>query len=457
MRPTVATLVLSAFLAMAGPVRADDERDVRADDERDVRADDKRDVPDYDNRGDEPTDAGDVLIWVPRIVFSPVYFVSEFVLRRPIGFLVTALERSDVPAVIADIFTWDDGRAGIVPTFLFDFGLEAGAMPSAGIYFFWDELFAPSHDLRFRAAVGGEDWVQLDLTNRVRLGDRDVLTLGLDWRRRKDQVFAGIGPAFEEHAIGRYGIDELAVDLGWSHRIGARGNLDLGVALRHYGFFRGGCCEDPVIQKRVDAGLYPLPDGFTTDHTMLGPRLALALDTRAAREDTGARIELEGVLGADTAGRDASFLRVSGELGGYVDIHARRVVGLRLFASATEPLDEGPIPFIELPTLGGSEPMRAFVDGRLRDRSTLGAILEYRWPIWVFLDGTLFAELGNVFGPAWKGLSADDLRMSFGMGVRPASREDHPFELLFAVGTETFGDGLDISTYRIVFGSTSGF
>src|SRR5262249_8130399 len=44
-----------------------------------AHADDQRPVPDYQGRGDAPTDAGDVLIWVPRVVFAPVYFVAEYV------------------------------------------------------------------------------------------------------------------------------------------------------------------------------------------------------------------------------------------------------------------------------------------------------------------------------------------------------------------------------------------
>ena len=65
-----------------------------------------------------------------------------------------------------------------MPTFLFDFGLEAGALPSAGIYFFWDEAFAKPHDIRLRAAFGGEDWVEIDFTNRVHIGRCDLLELG---------------------------------------------------------------------------------------------------------------------------------------------------------------------------------------------------------------------------------------------------------------------------------------
>ena len=54
----------------------------------------KREVPDYSGRPPPPATAGDVALWVPRILFFPLYLTSEYVLRRPIGaFLVTAAAR----------------------------------------------------------------------------------------------------------------------------------------------------------------------------------------------------------------------------------------------------------------------------------------------------------------------------------------------------------------------------
>ncbi|HKU38809.1 MAG TPA: hypothetical protein VJR89_11700, partial [Polyangiales bacterium] len=65
----------------------------------------KREVPDYDGR-EEPTTAGDVLLWVPRLLLSPLYLVSEYVIRVPLGFLLTAAERAQVPAFLYDLFTF---------------------------------------------------------------------------------------------------------------------------------------------------------------------------------------------------------------------------------------------------------------------------------------------------------------------------------------------------------------
>src|ERR1700683_3469440 len=55
----------------------------------------KREAPDYGGRPPPPATAGDVALWIPRIVFFPLYLTSEYVLRRPIGaFLVTAGQKN---------------------------------------------------------------------------------------------------------------------------------------------------------------------------------------------------------------------------------------------------------------------------------------------------------------------------------------------------------------------------
>src|ERR1700721_2142495 len=57
----------------------------------------KRVMPDYDGRGPPPTTAGEVALWGPRVLLSPLYFVSEWLVRRPLGATISAAERADLP------------------------------------------------------------------------------------------------------------------------------------------------------------------------------------------------------------------------------------------------------------------------------------------------------------------------------------------------------------------------
>jgi hypothetical protein len=85
------------------------------------------------------------------------------------------------------------------------------------------------------------------------------------------------------------------------------------------------------------------------------------------------------------------------------------------------------------------------------------AQLSYRWPIWVWLDGAIHYEVGNVFGKHLEDFDPRLLRQSFDFGFAASGARDHTFELLLGFGTETFDQGADVDTFRFVFGSTAGF
>ena len=134
------------------------------------------------------------------------------------------------------------------------------------------------------------------------------------------------------------------------------------------------------------------------------------------------------------------------------------MVGLSVVADFADPLTRGTeIPFTEQASLGGFRPMGGFLEGRLVDRSDAVAMLDYQWPVWVWLDGVVHYAVGNVFGEHLDGFELGLLRQSFGMGIRSTGRRDHSFELLLAFGTRTFDDGAGIENVRFVVGTTSGF
>ena len=53
----------------------------------------KRDVPDYDGRGNAGASDEPLVIWIPRVVpCSALLAVNEYLLRRPIGWLIRHAE-----------------------------------------------------------------------------------------------------------------------------------------------------------------------------------------------------------------------------------------------------------------------------------------------------------------------------------------------------------------------------
>ena len=412
----------------------------------------ERPVPNYDNRSEPPATAGEVFLWVPRIVFSPLYFVSEFVLRRPLGWLVTTAELNDWPALLIDFFTFgEEQKAGIVPTALIDFGFR----PSVGVYAFGDDFLFDGNDLRIHAATWGPDWLTLTVTNRTEVRD-DAIWLALRGygERRTDWLFYGLGPRAHDDDETRFQQTEIGAEAIFEASVWRASSVVWWVGVRSMDFADEACCgEPPILQEHAPP---PGWDGYTGAYQVM----ELSLDTRRERPapGSGIRLELEAEHGFDLRDvPDGRWLRYGGTLGAYWDPSGlNRVIGLSVSVELVDPIGDAEVPFTELVSLGGTELMRGFVEGRLLGRSGAVATFEYRWPVWIWLDGTFHAAVGNVFGEHLRGWDPDLLRLSFGMGFRTVQSRDHSFDVLLAFGSEPF-ENFEISSIRFLFGTTRGF
>jgi hypothetical protein len=449
-----------------------------------IPADEKRKLPDYDQRGKEPTTAGDVLIWVPRVALSPLYLISEFVIRRPLGWLVTTAEHEKIPTLLIDFFTFgEDRQAGIIPTALIDFGFQ----PSVGLYFFWNEFLARNNKLRARAAYGGEDWLMLNLADRVEIFRGHEIGVRGEYLSRPDRLFFGFGPQSPApEGLGggpRFRLRGIEGGAFYDAELWRSSGFHSYVAVRSVDMdANSGCCSDPTVAEVIAAGRYPEPPFLDDGYTVLRQGIEAALDTRWPRDQTphfetdgseppGTGIRMLGRVEYSTGlhkNRPFSFspekenyawIRYGGAIGGFVDVTGyQRLLGLSVLAEFADPtIEDGEIPFTEQITLGGNRPMRAFLSGRLVDRSAAVAQLSYEWPVWVFLDGGLHYAVGNVFGEHLDGFEPGLLRQSFTLGLRSNTSRDHPFEILLGFGTKTFDEGSELDSLRIQFGATSGF
>lgn len=443
-----------------------------------IASDEKRPVPDYDGRPDETT-AGDVLLWVPRVLLSPAYVVSEFVVRRPLGALVTVIEKEKVVPKVFDFFTFGpNDNIGIVPTGLIDFGFR----PSVGVYFFWDDFIAKDNDLRSHAATWGPDWILFNVKNRTHFGLHQDLTMRAELERRSDWVFYGIGPETSS-TPARFQATSLRAGFLYHADLWRSSELETFVTARDVSFdATEGCCEEETLATDIARGRLAEPPGLADGYTILESGITAELDTRKPKKPdelpegsdwvtppgSGLKLQLRGMhatglrdspMPSATAPGRYHWLKYGATLGGYLDLTGeQRVVSLSLIGDFADPIDSGTdIPFTELVSLGGDRPMRGYLEGRLLGRSSAVAQLEYQWPIWVWIDGAMHYSVGNVFGEHLDGFEAKLLRQSFGIGLKTSSSRDHVFEALLAFGTETFDQGAEVENVRFVLGATSGF
>jgi hypothetical protein len=441
--------------------------------------DGERPLPDYDGR-EAPPSAGEVALWVPRVALFPLYLVSEFLIRRPLGFLITAAEKNDIPALAIDLFTFDEHRKiGLLPTAFIDFGFR----PSIGLYYFHNDFLTENNDFRAQVSWGGKNWLYTRVADRIYPTDEQELGVRAIFWKRPDWIFHGTGPDSLESSLGRYSSTSFAAQLYYEAQLWRSSQLSSHVGFKDVGFSAGvGCCEDPTVQRRIELEAYPEPVGLDDGYRIAEIAAELALDTRKRRDQdppvdgsdfvsppgSGVRFATRGRVAqglddrrafADSPEQTYQWVNYGASLGGFVDLtESQRVLGLSLIADFSDPIgDSAAIPFTEQTTLGGFRPMRGFLENRLIDRSSLVGRFEYSWPVWVWLDGTLQYDVGNVFGEHLRDFEFDRLRSSIGMGLRGTASRDHAFELLVALGTQTFEQGHSVDSIRLAFGATSGF
>jgi hypothetical protein len=439
---------------------------------RDVKADEptppatspssKRALPDYDGRGPPPMTAGEAALWVPRVVLSPLYFVSEWLIRRPLGAAVSAAERADLPNVLYNFFAFGpEHKAGVAPIAFADFGFN----PSVGVYGFWDDAFFKGDDLRVHVSLWTGDWIAASLVQRMYFDGKDSVQLKLLGVRRPDHVFYGIGPKTLQSAQSRYREDKLDFGLLCDFPIWRTSKIDAGVGVRSASFGDGHYGGDSGILESVAARAFPLPDGFARGYTAEYNDVLVALDSRRPypADGSGVRLEVQAEQGSDVRQSPGSgWIHTGAGAGGFWDVDGyRRVLSLSAIAMFSDPLGTRPVPFTELVTVGGDvpsgvfpAPMPGFFPGRLVDRSAAVATLRYKWPIGPWIAGSLQGAVGNVFGEHLQGFDANLLRFSGALGIESDSSPDSSFELIAGFGTETFEHGAQVDSVRLAVGIT---
>jgi hypothetical protein len=406
----------------------------------------KRPLPDYDGRGGEPVSAGDVLLWVPRVL-----------LARPIGWAIAGAERAGWPGALYDFFTFGpEHNAGIVPTAFVDFGFQ----PSVGLYGFWNDALARGNDMRTQFGFWGFDWLAASFTDRIHFAcdPADVIQLGVSGSRRPDYAYFGLGPDSRQENLARYGSSRLEARASVDKRWWRLSTVHAAITGRQVDFHRGSFGSHLVLDDAIAQGVPP-PPGYVDGYILAKTELSVSVDSRQPRpaSGSGSRVEIHGAHSADFRGR-GTWISYGGSAGVFLDVNGRsRVLSLSGGVHFVDPLDEKEVPFTELAALGGFGPMRGLYPGRLLGQSAFVGELAYRWPIWIWLDGSMRFEMGNVFYEHLDGLELKNLRISAAIGVESAGFSDNPLEVLIGFGTETFAAGTKIDSFRLFVGTHRGF
>ena len=415
----------------------------------------KRAWPDYDGRGSPDADADHWALWIPRALLAPLYVINEYVLRWPLGTLISRAERDRWINTLAELFSFGPNRQFmLIPTAVYDFGFRT----NVGLRFTADHLIVRNHDFIAHAATGGTDWLIASVRDRYRWDHgRTAVATHFDLVRRPDLVFRRIGPDAKGTDGLRYGLQKLDAGAWFTHRAGG-GQLLVAAGVRRLAFRSPECCHEPTIDSAIQAGEIDAPPGYGTPYTVAYQTLSLTADTRTPRPapGTGARIAAYATTSFDP-GHDHSWIRYGGALGGALDVTGKqRTLRLQVATDLIDPMQGDIVPFTDLVSMEDQNQMQGFPGGWMIGRSTIAAELGYSWPVAFLLDGNARLSVGNAFGAHFDGFAADQLRMSADIGVTTIGARDSGFELIFGVGTSTFERGAGIDSVRFAVGSRRG-
>jgi len=420
-----------------------------------VRASPARDVPDYDGRGNEDAHPTSWARWIPRVILSPFYFVNEYVLRRPIGWLITKAEREHWIDAAIDTFTFGPQHDYVLyPTALFDLGM----VPSVGLFFSGDNTLFTGNSVIAHVATGGPKVVTATVVDRFTSPDGGTrVTARIDFRRQVDLLFLGTGPDVTSATRSRYGLQQLDGHISYKRRLWGEAGVGLAAGARTIGYLQGNCCGDPSLDARIADGSLMAPPGYGAAYTAGYQRADVVLDSRAARPAPGTGGYLRLAEETDSnIGRDRVWIKYGGVVGVAYDLDdQQRTLKLEVAIDNVDPV-KGAVPFNELASLG-SELMPGFVTGWMTGRSTFATQLAYSWPVAVWLDGETRFSAGNAFGDHLTGFELQKMRLSGDLGVMTIDARDEGLEVLFGLGTETIEQGAHVTSVRLTVGTRGGF
>jgi hypothetical protein len=423
----------------------------------------KRALLRYDGRTAPTPSAGEVLIWVPRVVFFPVYVVLEYGLRWPLVKLLTLAEKHHVPQRVMSWFTFNQGRGALFPTFFYDFGL----LPSFGLHFYHNDLFARGNSLSIGAAFwpGGGGWVQAAARDSFKVfrDDAGTVSVGADMNFRPDFVFNGLGP-YPASNPRFFRVRQAGADVRLATLLHNLNRASAGVRYRNVRITNG---KDPGVAASDSpfvADLAREVPGYGATYNLLGLDLRLDLDSRPPERETsgsGARLELFSTVGMDPGAPKMSFVRYGGVAAGFIDLSGiNHVIGLQFYTELLEPIGGAEVPITERILLGGAEYLRGFLGGWFHGDSAMEVTLGYRYPVYSALDANLFLSVGNAFNGRFEQWHPKRLVMCWGIGLRTNTSREVSFDLMVAFGTNRFeqwDNDFKLDKVRVIAGINQGF
>ncbi len=191
------------------------------------------------------------------------------------------------------------------------------------------------------------------------------------------------------------------------------------------------------------------PDDDFPAVTVWGPGVTVALDLRdhTGYPKSGILVEGTAEMWRSVEGPDAKWVRYGAEASSHLPLGSDwHILSVKAGFDVADPdQEDGFIPFVYLPALGGSETLRGFSSWRFRDRAAAYGTAELRWRLWLehtldpdqagALEAALFYDVGAV-APRLGDIDFGDRETAYGLVTRFYVLSGHLMTLGVGLGGE---------------------
>jgi hypothetical protein len=331
-------------------------------------------------------------------VQSPNYVVRG--ITWPVAVVVKEAIKAGVVEKLIDAFSNKARTFWVYPVFEIGFGYSFGG----GVGVKHSDLFHKNYKFHARYLIR----LSLDQEAEFSLGKPDVLFLGkheisfntrAKWFRYYDNNFYGEGPSSKQgdHAI--YGIDDISWGANVAYEFLNNFRLfgELGFATD---VTRSGEGGRPSVEKVFTPAELP---GFKKFVFYIVPELKLQYDNRDSEFVPGKGgqyfFSVRRFQGLNRIGFDYNEYECNAEHF-FTAWSKKHVFAVRMNWMFQHDIGGGVVPFYRLATLDVYTPLRGFSEGRFADKARVVFNVEYRFPVWSFVEGDIFFDTGRVFhGP----------------------------------------------------------
>ncbi|NGZ94741.1 MAG: hypothetical protein CV089_01180 [Nitrospira sp. WS110] len=377
-----------------------------------------------DEESEERTPEDEENTWINRLLAAPEYAWAG--VAYPFKTFAIAYEQHDLMNRALDLFLNDERTGGLYPRFAIGGTLSSGI----GLTAFDNNLFQSGKEARVSYLIATRE-------NQVgELFYRDPSLFGSEWALQtsgfwldfdEGHFFSGGGRSREEDQTN-FALNQLA----WDVTLGRRVIGDLSAAITGRLLI-----ADAKPSDRLPATPTSVT-GNNSSMTALAIEPSIRYDSRdnPFRPTTGWFLESAFTYTDQVDRNQFRYLGYRVEIQRYIPVfHGDRVLLLRAYLAKQDGVGGGSIPFYELNLLDLNNGLRGFDRGRWQDQGALLFNIEWRFPIWQDVEGSLFLDEGQVFHN-YQDIGVKRFRYSTGGGLRFVSNRKFGFRIQVAASED---------------------